>query len=359
MKKCILLFLAVFLVTLNVISGIKDTIQEKNFSIVPVPIVFFSPETNWAFGLAAIKQFRLKGQGLDNNSSQMYSGGAYTLKKQILLYSQFNLFWGGDQYNSNGEIGYYKYFFQFYGIGRDATEADEEIYAVRFPRIDIKLNKRWRDKHYFGPGVYFENMVIDSIGVGGILDSENITGIEGGIISGIGINYRFDSRDDIYFPTSGWNVGFLHQQFRPLWGSDYAFSNSQLDISKYFYLFNSIFALNTSAQITEGEVPMHLLSLVGGSRKIRGYLRGRYRDNQFYAGQFEWRSPNLWIFRAVLFGGVGYLGDGNWKIDWHQPIAAFGAGLRVAINKEKVNLRLDYGFNAESSGFYLTVGEAF
>ena len=44
----------------------------------------------------------------------------------------------------------------------------------------------------------------------------------------------------------------------------------------------------------------------------------------------------------------------------NAPKYAYGAGLRFRLTKrDRLNLRADYGVAAESSGFYLTLGEAF
>lgn len=63
---------------------------------------------------------------------------------------------------------------------------------------------------------------------------------------------------------------------------------------------------------------------------------------------------------AVVFGGVGTLGDSQTLLRLGDPKGAYGAGLRfVANRRDHLNVRLVYGLGHESSGFYLTVGEAF
>lgn len=63
---------------------------------------------------------------------------------------------------------------------------------------------------------------------------------------------------------------------------------------------------------------------------------------------------------AVVCGGVGTLGDDQTLLRLGDPKRAYGAGLRFTANRRAhLNVRLGYGLGHESSGFYLTVGEAF
>lgn len=335
----------------------KDSI--KNFSITPVPIVFFSPETNWSFGAAALMQFKLKNQSPENNSSQIYAGAAYTLNKQILFYAPFQLYWNNDKNYSFGEIGFYKYFFQFYGIGISALEEDEELFDVNFPRIDLNYTIKVQPNLYIGPGLYFENFKVENFESGGIIDSNNIAGKEGGLIIGLQFSTILDQRDNIYFPSKGQKFTTKTSLFSNKFGSSYSFWLSDIDYSKYFSIKNSVLAANFGAVLSNGEVPLHLLPLLGGSKRLRAYLKGRYRDNYFIFSQLEWRSPEIYRLRGVLFSSLGGVNSTLNRFTVENFRITYGGGLRVRLNKESVNLRLDYGFNRESSGFYFTVGEAF
>ena len=91
---------------------------------------------------------------------------------------------------------------------------------------------------------------------------------------------------------------------------------------------------------------------------MRGYTRGQYRDEHFVTLQTEYRFPIKWRFGGVLFGGLGAIGgtgDGFEKL-----FPSIGLGMRFKVLKDdNLNLRIDWALGKESSGFYLTFGEAF
>ena len=82
--------------------------------------------------------------------------------------------------------------------------------------------------------------------------------------------------------------------------------------------------------------------------------------------QGELRIP-LWNFlRACVFAGIGDVYDtADWQ--WTMPKVGYGLGLRMSINRAKVNLRFDIARNnydnrwnnMDSWSFYLSATEAF
>jgi hypothetical protein len=102
------------------------------------------------------------------------------------------------------------------------------------------------------------------------------------------------------------------------------------------------------------------MSLLGGGKRMRGYYEGRYRDQNVGLLQSELRLDVYKRLGAVVFGSVGVLGSDESLLRLHEPKGAYGAGLRFSLTKrDRLNLRVDYGLARQSSGFYLTVGEAF
>jgi len=107
--------------------------------------------------------------------------------------------------------------------------------------------------------------------------------------------------------------------------------------------------------------PFQLLSLFGGRERMRGYYEGRYRDKNMMVFQMEYRVMPVWW----RLGLVGFLGFGdvsntikNFKLrDFKYSV---GGGIRYLFSREeKMNLRLDFGYGKDSSGIYITIGEAF
>jgi len=339
----------------------QDTTKTQRSSFFGVPIAYFSPETDWAFGVTGIYAFRLEKESNNSRPSQLTLGFAYTLNKQILIYLPYQLFAKNEVYNIYGELGYYLYSYQFFGLGNETRAEDMEIYKVNFPRIRINALKLLRPNLYGGIRYWMDDFDIREIKENGILATETITGQNGGFLSGAGLVLNYDNRNNIFFPTKG-NfvelVGFLNGSYL---GSDFNFSKFTLDASKYIGFKNQVLALNFYTEFTGGNAPFNQLSLLGGNKKMRGYFEGRLRDNHQIALQTEYRFPIYKKrFRGVVFGGVGQVANQFSEFNIDNLKYTYGAGLRILINeKERIHIRLDAGFGKETSGYYITIGEAF
>lgn len=110
---------------------------------------------------------------------------------------------------------------------------------------------------------------------------------------------------------------------------------------------------------TDEGVPFFLLSTFGGSKDLRGYPSGRYRDRMMYALQTEyrWQATNKWIFTG--FAGVGEVaatfGDFG-----EEFLPAAGVGVRYVLSqKHKVGLSFDIAEGKHGTEYYFGVGEAF
>lgn len=329
---------------------------------MPLPVVFFTPETRWAFGATANYNFRFITETDTSRASQALAGFAYTQEKQLLVYLPFQLFWDDARYYSFGEFGYYKYFYNFYGIGDDTPIENEEVYTVDYPRIRLNFTRKVAPNWYLGGQYWFEDYAVKETLEGGLLAAGNVPGGAGGLVSGYGLITAYDTRDRIYFPAKGtYFESVIHANPKAL-GSDFDYVRFGWDIHQYYSLkWGHIVALNAWGEHVSDGAPFHLKALLGGTKRLRGYYQGRYMDNNSLILQAEYRMPLFWRFGLAVFGGTGTVAPGPSGLisggKWHP---AGGAGLRVVLNKEEhLNVRLDMGFTPEGSAFYLTFGEAF
>lgn len=332
--------------------------QNSKNRIFGLPVVFFTPETSWGFGAAGIYAFRVPG---DTADSQIQALAVYTLQKQLLLYMPFQIRWKQNQFYSYGEVGYYEYVYQFYGIGNPAPLEAKEFYEVNFPRIRLNLLRQVRSNLFVGLRYWLENYKITKVDPDGLLANEDITGNQGGFISSPGLVSIYDSRDNVFFPGQGWYVETSIQHDNNWAGSDFRYTTFLVDASTYFTTpWQHVIALNGYGVFQSGEPPFHLLAMLGGSRKLRGYFEGRFRDRNLLLGQIAYRSPLFWRIGAVAFLGYGGVAPRISEFALNNFLLAGGAGLRFTLDREKkINIRFDAGFGEGTSGYYLTIGEAF
>lgn len=103
----------------------------------------------------------------------------------------------------------------------------------------------------------------------------------------------FDTRSSVFYPRSGWLVDFANTIDLGEIFSDYKYMRNVLDVSYFFSPFKlkrSVVGLNVNMQFNSGDVPFYQLSLLGGSKRLRGQFEGEFRDNLALQSQLEWRQ---------------------------------------------------------------------
>ncbi|MCB2376270.1 outer membrane protein assembly factor [Hymenobacter sp. BT635] len=346
-----------------------DTARFRRVALIPLPLVYYTPETRLAYGAAITATLRFRRDATDTlaRPSQLTVGAAYTQNRQLLLYLPFQLFYDHNRYYAYGEAGYYRYTYFFFGVGRQ--EVARELYGVNFPRVRLNVFRRLlqlpgRGKLYAGLRYQYEDYRVTTTEPGGLLAAGSVAGSQGSRLTGGGLGLFYDARDKVLFPRRGWvaDVTVLPGQRAVGAGQRTTrFSRYAADVASYHALTpRAVLALNYAASFTAGTAPFNALSLLGGTRRLRGYYEGRYRDQNAALLQAELRFDVYRRLGAVAFGGVGTLGDDQTLLRLRQPKAAYGAGLRFVLNRrDHLNLRVDYGLGRQSGGLYLTVGEAF
>ncbi|MFK7806363.1 MAG: BamA/TamA family outer membrane protein [Saprospiraceae bacterium] len=346
---------------MNDFAPLQDTTKQKNYKLIALPIVAFTPETDWIFGGAGSLSFRFKGESKESLPSQLLAGGAYTLNKQVLTYLNYQLFYREELYKLYGELGYYIYTYPYFGVGNDLKEDNLETYEASFPRVRINALYLVRPKLYVGIRYLMDNFDIRDTEQNGLLETTKVSGSEGGFLSGLGLVLNYESRDNIFYPTKGRYAELVLLSNSKTLGSDFNFQKYSLDVSTYFSNKRKhVFALNLYGEFTFGDVPFYQMALFGGTRRMRGYIEGRYRDKQLLILQGEYRIPLFWRFGGVLFGGAGRVANNVNDLSFQDLHYNAGAGIRFTLDaKEKLNLRFDVGVGEDGPGYYLTFGEAF
>lgn len=358
MRKLLALFLFVFSVCTS--NAQKDTTANK-IKAFPLPIAYFTPETDWGFGVVSLFSFRFKGEKKQSRISQFQFGAAYTLRDQLLLYLPFQLYLKDENYYAFGELGYYKYSYRFFGIGTELPLSNEEVYNVDFPRVRINVMKLTRPNWYVGVRYWFDGYDITELKENGILSSNTITGSEGGTVSSLGFISLVDSRDDYNYPTQGTYFEFVALPNLNAFGSDFEFTRFSADYVKYLSKEKNVLAINLFGTATLGKPPFNEMALIGGARRMRGYFEGRFRDRNMLMVQAEYRRELRWKLGLVAFTGLGIVSNNITSFESKNSKASGGLGLRYQLSSdERINLRLDYGIGeGGNSGFYLTIVEAF
>jgi outer membrane protein assembly factor BamA len=338
-----------------------DETEKKTLQFVPIPAVFYTPETSLGFGVSAVLLYRLPGEGLATRPSSLNGVAIYTVKKQYNISIAPEFWLGGEDYYLKLGGGYRGFPSQFYGVGKSTDLDDQESYTKNEVEGKLAFLRRAVGPLYAGVNYLFSEFEIQDVGRGGLLERRTLTGSEGGTVSSPGVAVTYDTRDNTFSARSGAHLQATAALTDPAFGADFTYAKYVIDLRDYVPLWERhALAFQATTTIIGGEAPFTQLAELGGSDNLRGIYRGRHRGRSALTLQSEYRFPIYWRFAGAVFAGAGGVEERfNFlhAADFH---GAAGAGLRFRLLKnEAMNLRFDFGVSEDDLGFYVVFGEAF
>lgn len=330
--------------------------------VLVLPIIASSIETGWSFGLAGASTFHLKGHDSATRTSNVQALALYTTRQQLVVALNGSIYFPGERFILNQQLSYSSFPDNFWGLGKSTPDSNEESYKFRQYYVYLHPQTLLGHNLFLGMIYEFQRVIGVEYPPGGLFDKENIVGRQGYHISGLGLSFTYDTRNNAFAPDRGMMLQFYFDHFAPLLGSDYQYTNFVLDLRRFFRLSGrQVLAVQAYGFFNAGEVPLRSLASLGGANSMRGYYAGRYRDKDQAVIQAEYRVPLFWRLGAVAFGDMGNVGSDLSELNFQCLKYSYGGGLRLALNKkEKLNLRMDYGIgHGANQGFYLQLGEAF
>ena len=320
--------------------------------------------------------FRFKNSDSTTQLSSIKFPVSYTLENQIKVRLSYDLYLPGNSHIFTGFTEWINFPLFFYGIGSDAQEEDEEKYTTQAHLFDLNYFRKIKDHGFLGFRYNrLRSNITEKEPDGQLSEDGLIPGNEGGVGSGLGIVARYDKRDNVFNATRGPFIETKLTSYQEWLGSDFQFVKLQLDFRDYWPVFRRhIIAFQAVFEHNWGNPSFETMALLGGDEIMRGHYIGRFRDNALWASQVEYRIPlgrNAWIDgrEKVPFwqrwGLVGFLGFGNVSPSFGSPEFSdikktVGMGIRfLALPKERVNIRIDFGFGSQHPGYYFNIREAF
>lgn len=354
-----------------------DSARSRNGSFMVLPIITYSPETSLRIGVISIYFFRGKNAPEGTQLSTIKVPFNYTLNNQIKARMSYEIFLNDNKHIFKGVVEWIKFPLLFWGIGNNTPESNEEIYTTRTMTVDFNYLAKVKNHYFLGVRYIRQDSKITEVEEDGLLNQEGlIPGNEGALTSGVGLIARFDKRDNIFNATTGPYVQVNLTTYQSWLGSEFEFTKLRFDLRHYIQTFQKrhVLAFNVVAEHNWGDPTFETLALLGGEQIMRGHYLGRFRDNTMLAGQMEYRLPlgrKFWIDEREKppfwerWGVVGFVGIGNvapsvsnWGFDHLK--SSWGFGFRYAAkSKERLNIRIDFGFGTQNPGFYLNIRESF
>lgn len=340
-----------------------DSLDVFRPTLSAYPFVFYTPETEFAFGGGGIFAFYAARDSVLNPSS-ITASGYYSTNGSYSLSLKSNFFFFKNRSSGVLNISFDNIIDRFYGIGNDTPEIDNAQYTLGYRGGNLE--------YQIPPGIAITDRsgIIIEVGNYQILDPEDnpylkndttLIGREGGIVSGLGLVWVWDTRDQVFFPNHGGLTEARFIVYTQDLGSDFTFTWTQINARRYWsFSKNQVIAAQIYLETIGGAPPFFKLPAVGGANIMRGYFEGRYRDRDYFATQVEYRQYFWWRLGFVAWAGFGDVVRTLTALSINNLKPTYGIGLRFLFNeKENINLRCDIGFGKDNNGVYFSIEEAF
>ena len=182
--------------------------------------------------------------------------------------------------------------------------------------------------------------------------------------AGVGLTLQYDSRDIVVNAWKGIYAGITSTFFTTSLGSDNSYEIVELDLRYYHRIKRDgrTLAIRYKGRYGYGDVPWAEMTKIGGSRELRGYIKGQYRDmsgmhiTTEYRHMFLKKNGELSPHGFAAWIAAGTIFEGAENIDRWLPNVGVGYRLEV---QPRMNLRIDFGFGKETTGVYFDFNEAF
>ncbi|MFZ4863462.1 polymerase [Sphingobacterium sp. Mn56C] len=348
----------------KVFSAQGDSTRSASF--MALPALAYAQETGFEFGIASNYNFYLDKKDPQSRTSSVMLIGTLTTKNQKKININTDIWTKNNDYHILGELRLRDWPFNFYGIGNDTWQKDENNLDQKLYRVKLDVEKKVISNLYVGINANYDNFSFKDLLGDGIFEQSNLTGKNGGQFLALGFSTLYDTRNVTTYTTAGMYArvkwAYAPRIFK---ADDFKGSLTEVDV-KGFIPFNRKVTLAAQGiyRGTQGKnIPFYVMRDLGGDMIMRGYYLGRYKDNNYIASQAELR------YRLhPRFGVSGFVGTGSTFSDNHKirMVPSYGGGLRYFFSIEhSSSIRIDYAIGEQrpgekrQSGFYLSVSEAF
>ena len=337
--------------------------QKKDGLLLPaVPIVAYSRETNFLFGVMMVRAHRWKDAAATTRPNTIAVSGFYSLENQWALGFAPSVYLQGEDYLIKSQAYVHRTPARFWGVGNEAGEhGTREDFTASGNGLTFAVTKKVFRSLRIGPGLWYGSSDIPIQEAGGLLERKAVNGSDGGTDVGVELQAEWDGRDNIYAPSTGTFLQFWAGLHRDYLGSDFDYEDYLLDVRRYIPVAaGQVLALQARMRVMNGDPPFYRLPNIGGIMVMRGLYEGRFRDKTMAAVQAEYRFPIWKSVGGALFVGVGEVADRPADLSLANLQLTGGVGLRIMLDpKERINLRLDLGFSKYDTAPILVITEAF
>ncbi|MFT7670749.1 MAG: hypothetical protein ACI8X5_003460 [Planctomycetota bacterium] len=281
---------------------------------------------------------------------------------------------------------------RFFGLGADSLEANETSYTDETASVDFGLSNSLPSAGsawVVGLGARLEHRNLGEGFVSSVGDMQDVSPVlfdDGDDLDSIwfSADLRYDTRDSQSNPYRG--------TLLQLWGNGTPWMTDNRTGSRYGLRGSAILPLPglfhdngdsteenpptdrlaflASVEDSTGDLPFWALPTLGGSRRLRGYVPGRFRDQAAWFSAVEYRivvlprglayNQRVRVERVgmALFYELGSVADGLNHLSDADVKSSYGLSGRINLERA-ATFRLDLGFAEDSTNWTITYGLSF
>jgi len=352
-------------------TSVDSAFNKHSKTFTAIPIINNNPTMKTGFGANAMYIFKIKKEDTLSPPSMVSVMGFYTINKSYVFVPVASLYWNKNKnrlFFGAGTVGVHHD--HTYNEGPDSLGGISLVWKELPTFFWVEYSRKIVGKLFLG--VSFSGSKVHYKFNQGTDEENEFTekffekkGITDNFTSSLGFVVAFDSRDYIYYPTSGYQVSIKPKFYQKWLGSDNNYIDTDIRLIGYFKLrSNMVLASMLTAGISSGDVPFSGYQSYGMRNNLRGYPSGKFRGKYMATAQAEFRWRFYRRFGAVVFAGTGSLwGDEteDYVFSERSWLPSAGLGARFMISKvKKLNVRLDYAIGVDGNmGVYFGMMEAF
>jgi len=332
---------------------------------------------------------------IEKNTGKFGVGAGYSSEDGLIgfvSYEENNLFGGGQKIEADLELGNrttYKFAFLEPWFGGTPTSLGFEVYdsilheedeedGVLIGEYDeeklggrLMFGRKMGDSYKLGLEIKTERVSYELIS--GVLPEDTNEGLTNSFTPSI----VYDTRDDVFDPTSGWYHTFSLEKAGGFLGGDYDFTKYNLTLRTYIStefitdflditnpnkltdtIEQGVLAFRAIGGLADTDLPSFAAYKVGGLNTLRGYDSNEFSGDKALVLNAEYRFPLAENFQAVIFADWGQAWGIGESIDLTD--LKFGKGIGVRFDTPIGPIRLDYGIGESGVGkTYLSIGHSF
>jgi hypothetical protein len=337
-----------------------------------LPSAEYTLLTSIAFDLTASVAF-YTGDQPDDNISNIYLASVFTIKKQIILPLQADIWTKGNKYNFVTDWRFEVFPQNTYGLGTLTTDAEADSITFDYLRFYSTFYKTIAKDLYLGLGYdvdYFYNAQDLSQSIPGHSTAFQTYGVTSkSVSSGPTFNLLYDGRRNEINPEPGWYTNLVFRTNFTFLGSDSNWQSLLIDARHYLHFpatsHNTLAFWTYDVFNFNNNTPYLLLPSTQSDayeNTGRGYIGGRFRGKDMLYLETEYRfgiTSNGFLGGVVFLNGQSFSEPVTNRFEAIAP--GWGAGIRIKLNKfPRQNICLDYGFGLHGSqGIFANLGEVF